>query len=91
MSQKGPLENFHIFDWIDPTQDEEHEYGQNPEPEAIFAAILVKKILCCLGIFSTRCYGQRRLIFGATFYSVRIVKSIKGSLITHSPSSARVL
>jgi len=87
MSQKGPLENFHIFDWIDPTQGEEHEYGQNP----IFAAILVKKNLCCLGIFSTRCYGQRRLIFGATFYSVRIVKSIKGSLITHSPSSARVL
>jgi len=67
MSQKGPLENFHIFDWIDPTQDEEHEYGQNPEPEAIFAAILVKKFYVVWGFLVHVAMGKGGWYLGLPF------------------------
>jgi len=45
----------------------EQEYGRKPKPEVVFAAILAKKTILgvFLGIFSARCCGLRKSIFGS--------------------------
>jgi len=44
----------------------EQECGRKPEPDIVIAAILAKKrIFGFSGIFSARCYGPRRSIFGS--------------------------